>query len=162
MLAYAAVVSAAYAPPLYYAPTARIAAIPAYAPTAYAPAPLKYAPKAAYHDEYDADPSYSYGYHVHDQLSGDSKSQQETRQGDVVHGSYSLIEPDGSKRIVEYTADPHNGFNAVVHKEPVGAGVPTLAAKAYAPAPVVQYAPAKYALPIPAAHYAAPILTYAH
>lgn len=44
------------------------------------------------------------------------KSQHETRDGDVVKGQYSLVEPDGSIRTVDYTADKHNGFNAVVHK----------------------------------------------
>lgn len=33
-------------------------------------------------------------------------------------GQYSLVEPDGSIRTVDYTADKHNGFNAVVHKTP--------------------------------------------
>ncbi|CAH2095322.1 unnamed protein product [Euphydryas editha] len=64
-------------------------------------------------------------------LTCDSKSQHETRSGDVVQGSYSLVDPDGTRRIVEYTADPHNGFNAVVHKEPLSAvvkGVAHLAA----------------------------------
>jgi hypothetical protein len=32
----------------------------------------------------------------------------------VVKGSYSLLQPDGATRVVEYTADKHNGFNAVV------------------------------------------------
>lgn len=50
---------------------------------------------------------------MQDGLTGDSKSQHETRSGDVVHGSYSLIDADGHKRTVEYTADDHNGFNAV-------------------------------------------------
>lgn len=31
-------------------------------------------------------------------------------------GQYSLVEPDGSIRTVDYTADKHSGFNAVVHK----------------------------------------------
>ncbi|XP_050525404.1 larval cuticle protein A3A-like isoform X2 [Daktulosphaira vitifoliae] len=116
-----------------------------YAPTLYAPspayvAPVKYdlAPKS-YDFDYDRNPSYSYGYDVHDHLTGDSKSQHETRHGDVVHGSYSLVDPDGTKRTVDYTADPHNGFNAVVTKEPL--------VKAYAPAPVYPvkvYAPAPY------------------
>lgn len=56
-------------------------------------------------------------------VTGDSKNQQESRSGDVVQGSYSLVEPDGTRRTVEYTADPANGFNAVVHREPVGAAV---------------------------------------
>lgn len=40
-----------------------------------------------------------------------------------MQGSYSLVEPDGTRRIVEYTADPVQGFNAVVHKEPIAAKV---------------------------------------
>ncbi|PZC78997.1 hypothetical protein B5X24_HaOG216948 [Helicoverpa armigera] len=39
----------------------------------------------------------------------------ESRDGDAVHGYYSLVQPDGSVRKVEYTADDHHGFNAVVH-----------------------------------------------
>lgn len=66
--------------------------------------------------EYDHNPQYTYSYGVEDAITGDSKSQTETRNGDVVTGQYSLIEPDGSKRIVDYTADPINGFNAVVRK----------------------------------------------
>lgn len=31
-------------------------------------------------------------------------------------GGYSLQEPDGTTRLVEYTADKHNGFNAIVKK----------------------------------------------
>lgn len=69
--------------------------------------------------DYDPHPQYTYAYDVSDSLTGDSKSQHESRNGDVVSGSYSLIEADGTRRIVEYTADPINGFNAVVHREPV-------------------------------------------
>ena len=68
--------------------------------------------------DYDPHPQYTYAYDVQDSLTGDSKSQHETRNGDVVTGSYSLIEADGTRRVVEYTADPINGFNAVVHREP--------------------------------------------
>ncbi|XP_044590366.1 larval cuticle protein A2B-like [Cotesia glomerata] len=68
--------------------------------------------------DYDPHPQYTYAYDVQDSLTGDSKSQHETRNGDVVSGSYSLIEADGTRRVVEYTADPINGFNAVVHREP--------------------------------------------
>lgn len=78
--------------------------------------------------DYDPHPQYSYAYDVQDSLTGDNKQQHETRNGDVVHGSYSLIEADGTRRIVEYTADPINGFNAVVHREPavVKAVVPAI------------------------------------
>lgn len=54
---------------------------------------------------------------------GDKKSQYEVRDGDVVKGQYKLIEPDGSIRIVRYTADPRNGFNAVVSRK-LGIGHP--------------------------------------
>ncbi|XP_043283500.1 larval cuticle protein A2B-like [Venturia canescens] len=95
--------------------------------------------------DYDPHPQYTYAYDVQDSLTGDAKSQHETRNGDVVTGSYSLIEADGTRRVVEYTADPVNGFNAVVHREPavVKAAVvpapavvqPGLAKFAYHPAP---------------------------
>jgi hypothetical protein len=72
-------------------------------------------PRYVYPDAY---PHYSFGYSVQDALTGDSKTQHETRDGGVVKGSYSLVEPDGTVRTVQYTADPHNGFNAVVHRQP--------------------------------------------
>ncbi|XP_030246651.1 larval cuticle protein A3A-like, partial [Drosophila navojoa] len=43
----------------------------------------------------------------------------EERDGDVVRGEYSLVDSDGYKRIVQYTSDPENGFNAVVNRVPV-------------------------------------------
>jgi hypothetical protein len=61
-------------------------------------------------------PKYSYDYAVKDAHTGDAKSQWETRDGDIVKGAYSLVEPDGTVRIVEYTSDKHNGFNAIVKK----------------------------------------------
>jgi len=73
------------------------------------------APSYVYPDAY---PHYSFAYSVQDTLTGDSKTQHETRDGGVVKGSYSLVEPDGTTRTVEYTADPVNGFNAVVHRQP--------------------------------------------
>ncbi|XP_030374853.1 larval cuticle protein A2B-like [Scaptodrosophila lebanonensis] len=95
-------------------------------------------------EEYDPHPQYKYAYDVQDSLSGDSKSQVEERDGDVVRGEYSLIDADGYKRTVQYTADPINGFNAVVNREPL--------VKAVAVAPVVK---AVAAAPV-VAHYAAP------
>lgn len=68
-------------------------------------------------DEFDSHPQYAYSYGVSDSLTGDSKSQTEHRNGDQVQGQYSLIEPDGTKRIVDYYADDATGFNAVVRKE---------------------------------------------
>lgn len=118
-------------------PALNYAHAPAYA---VAPAPLAYtAPVAKYApvEDYDPNPHYSFAYDIQDHLTGDSKSQHETRSGDVVKGSYSLVDPDGTKRTVEYTADPHNGFNAVVHRRPLAHAAPIIAKTplAYATAP---------------------------
>ncbi|CAH0724280.1 unnamed protein product, partial [Brenthis ino] len=61
-------------------------------------------------------PNYHFNYAVNDPSTGDNKAQWETREGDVVRGAYSLVEPDGNVRVVEYTADPVRGFNAVVKR----------------------------------------------
>lgn len=45
------------------------------------------------------------------------KNQWEKKVGDTIHGHYTVLEPDGSLRIVHYTADEKNGFNAVVKHE---------------------------------------------
>lgn len=102
-------------------------------------------------EEYDPHPQYTYGYDVKDAISGDSKTQVETRDGDIVQGQYSLNDADGYRRIVDYTADPVNGFNAVVRREPLVAAAPVVAA----PAPVVRAAPV-VAAPAPLAYAAAP------
>ncbi|KAG5311906.1 CUA2B protein, partial [Pseudoatta argentina] len=95
---------------------ARGAVVPA-VPAAAAVVPL------AKLEEFDPAPQYSFAYDVQDAVTGDSKAQYETRNGDIVRGSYSLIEADGTRRIVEYTADPINGFNAIVSREPVVAAI---------------------------------------
>uniref|UniRef100_A0A161TFR2 Cuticular protein RR-2 motif n=1 Tax=Triatoma infestans TaxID=30076 RepID=A0A161TFR2_TRIIF len=101
---------------LGYARTAVVAAAPV--AVAHAAPAVAVAAHAKHVVDYvDAHPAYQFDYSVHDAHTGDVKHQSESRDGDVVHGSYSLVEPDGSKRVVEYTADPHNGFNAVVHRE---------------------------------------------
>ncbi|CAH0407851.1 unnamed protein product [Chilo suppressalis] len=69
-----------------------------------------------HHEDYYAYPKYSYEYSIQDPHTGDHKSQHETRDGDVVKGFYSLHEADGTVRIVEYEADKHSGFNAVVKR----------------------------------------------
>ncbi|XP_047098337.1 cuticle protein 7-like, partial [Schistocerca piceifrons] len=66
--------------------------------------------------DYVAPAHYQYDYAVKDSHTGDHKEQWETREGDTVRGAYSLADADGTIRIVEYTADPHNGFNAVVKR----------------------------------------------
>ncbi|XP_023954651.1 cuticle protein 8-like [Bicyclus anynana] len=129
----APVAKLAVAAPLSYA------AAPA--PIAYhaAPARLAYAApvaKVIAQPEEIAYPKYEYSYSVADGHTGDNKSQQEIRDGDVVKGSYSLHEADGSIRTVEYTADDHNGFNAVVHNtapaHAVVKAAPVLVKSAYA------------------------------
>lgn len=119
----------------------------------YAPLPAYHAAPAYVHapvhkvivPEPVAYPKYSFNYGIKDPHTGDIKSQSEVRDGDVVKGQYSLVEPDGSVRTVDYTADDHNGFNAVVHKTAPTHHVPPVV-KAYAP---VAYAHA----PIHAHHY---------
>nr|P45583.1 RecName: Full=Cuticle protein 19; AltName: Full=LM-ACP 19; Short=LM-19 [Locusta migratoria]AAB34514.1 Lm-ACP19=wing cuticle protein [Locusta migratoria=migratory locusts, wings, Peptide, 157 aa] [Locusta migratoria] len=130
--AYAAA-PAAYAAPAY--------AAPAVVKTAYAaPAIVKAAAPAV---DYYSYPKYAFEYGVNDPHTGDVKRQWEERDGDVVRGEYSLLEPDGTTRTVTYTADAHNGFNAVVHRSGPSAHP--------APAPAVAVpAVAKYVAAAPA------------
>nr|NP_001299661.1 cuticle protein 8-like precursor [Papilio xuthus]BAM18464.1 cuticular protein PxutCPR97Ab [Papilio xuthus] len=141
---------------LVAAPLAKLAvAAPVYhasAPVAYAPAPVAYASAPAVYrapvqysapiakvlaqPEEVAYPKYDFTYSVADGHTGDNKSQQESRDGDVVKGSYSLQEADGSIRTVEYTADDHNGFNAVVHNSAPKSAPALIKAPVYASAPI--------------------------
>ncbi|CAH0627016.1 unnamed protein product [Chrysodeixis includens] len=103
----------AHATPLVHAAPIAHASIVHAAPIAHAiAAPAHYSHG---HEDYYAHPKYKYSYSVEDPHTGDHKSQHEVRDGDVVKGEYSLLQPDGSFRKVSYTADDHNGFNAVVH-----------------------------------------------
>ncbi|KAL0266861.1 UNVERIFIED_CONTAM: hypothetical protein PYX00_009297 [Menopon gallinae] len=74
-------------------------------------------PIEEHHIDYHAPPKYNFEYKVHDPHTHDMKSQWEKRIGDKVVGQYKIVEPDGTVRIVDYTADGHNGFNAVVRRE---------------------------------------------
>ncbi|XP_067001087.2 cuticle protein 19 [Anabrus simplex] len=107
-----------------HAPVAHVAA----APVAHVAAPVAV--------DYYAYPKYAFDYGVQDAHTGDHKHQWEHRDGDVVKGSYSLAEPDGTVRIVEYTADDHNGFNAVVKKTGHAVHPQPVIAKAVVAAPV--------------------------
>ncbi|CAH1159880.1 unnamed protein product [Phaedon cochleariae] len=141
-------------PVQYSTASARYSAAPGQysSPVKYSPAPVQYAAapsfakvaspvyhaqvpsvaKVAGSEDYDPNPQYNYGYDVQDGLTGDSKSHSEQRQGDAVQGSYSLVDPDGHRRTVDYTADPIHGFNAVVRREPLHAHVAKVAAPAVA------------------------------
>ncbi|XP_055619733.1 cuticle protein 19-like [Toxorhynchites rutilus septentrionalis] len=68
------------------------------------------------HKDYYDYPKYKFEYGVVDHKTGDHKSQWELRDGDVVKGQYSLHEPDGTERVVEYKADKHSGFEAHVKR----------------------------------------------
>ncbi|KAH1013868.1 hypothetical protein HUJ04_002796 [Dendroctonus ponderosae] len=78
--------------------------------------PIYAAPAVKVETDYYAHPKYEFKYGVSDFHTGDYKTQEETRDGDAVKGSYTVAEPDGTLRIVHYSADPHNGFNAIVTK----------------------------------------------
>ncbi|XP_052130374.1 cuticle protein 19-like [Frankliniella occidentalis] len=98
-------------------------------------------------------PRYAFKYGVNDPHTGDQKHASETRDGDVVKGQYSLVEPDGSVRTVDYTADSINGFNAVVSKsgpnlhDPPALKVPLAVPVAHAK-PVVAVEPVALAKPL--------------
>lgn len=126
--------------------------------------PLVPIAKVAY-AEPEAPAHYEFQYSVHDEQTGDIKQQQEARAGDDVHGSYSLVQPDGVHRIVEYTSSKEQGFNAVVRYEghPIAAPAPAkvayaapVAKLAYATAPV-----AKVAYAAPVSYHAAPVSYHA-
>lgn len=125
------------------------AALAQYGAPAYRPAYSAYAPESAY-----GPAPYNFEYSVSDPHTYDVKSQSEYSDGrGNVKGSYSLVEPDGSTRVVEYTADDHNGFNAEVkkihgsgyNKAPYSAPAP-----AYRPYPAPSYPAYK---PAPYKHY---------
>uniref|UniRef100_A0A182ITA5 Uncharacterized protein n=1 Tax=Anopheles atroparvus TaxID=41427 RepID=A0A182ITA5_ANOAO len=123
--------------------------------------------------ELEAPAEYQFSYSVHDEHTGDVKSQQEERHGDDVKGQYTLVDADGYRRVVDYTADEHNGFNAVVRREPLSGHkvVKSVVPVAHYVAPVAKVAlpVAKYAVPVTKvlapAHvatvsFSAPSLTY--
>lgn len=84
-------------------------------------------------------PQYAFGYDVQDAITGDNKNQYEVRNGDVVRGQYSLNDPDGTRRIVDYAVDGPSGFNAIVRKEPLA--FKTFAPSIAAPATFIQNPP---------------------
>jgi len=110
-------------------------------------------------EPYDPHPQYNFGYAVHDSLTGDHHSHSESRDGDVVKGQYSLVEPDGSIRTVTYTADAINGFNAVVNRQPPTAVVKQPIAVA---APVHHVAPAFQTVHAAPVHHVAPAFQSVH
>jgi hypothetical protein len=87
------------------------------------------APGYEHHDYHDHHPKYKYSYGVNDKHTGDYKTAHETRDGGVTKGSYSVLQPDGILRTVNYVVDGKNGFQAeVVNKKGHG---PVYVAKKY-------------------------------
>ncbi|XP_045501765.1 cuticle protein 18.6-like [Colias croceus] len=78
-------------------------------------AAIEHAPVSAVVNTVDY-PRYAYSYAVIDPHTNDKKAHWETREGNEVNGAYSLVEPDGNIRIVEYNANDVKGFTAVVKK----------------------------------------------
>ncbi|CAG4941752.1 unnamed protein product [Parnassius apollo] len=135
---------AAQVPATYHSAPSAVTYRAAPAPVSYHTSPVHYAPSVAkvltHREEENAYPKYDLSYSVADGHTGDNKSQQESRDGDVVKGSYSFHEADGSIRTVEYSADDHNGFNAVVLKSaPTAAPAIIKTPVCAAPAPAHYY-----------------------
>uniref|UniRef100_A0A1B0AR38 Uncharacterized protein n=1 Tax=Glossina palpalis gambiensis TaxID=67801 RepID=A0A1B0AR38_9MUSC len=66
------------------------------------------------HLDYIAKPEYEFSYGVEDTEARILHNRNEIRDGDDVKGVYSLVDPDGTLRVVRYTADNVNGFKAEV------------------------------------------------
>lgn len=144
---FALVAAAAALPQHYYEQPALI--------KSYQPAVLK---KIAYdHHEHEEPANYDFKYSVHDDHTGDVKEHHETAQNGAVEGYYTLIDADGYRRVVHYTANHEQGFIAKVEREPIQGqhkvvaqpvvakvAVPVVqkvavaAPQYYAPAPIVQ------------------------
>ncbi|EDW81783.1 uncharacterized protein Dwil_GK10833 [Drosophila willistoni] len=155
-------------PQLYHAAAA---AAPQAQHVVYQQQPHGYAHAHAHaHEVYpdDPHPKYNFAYDVKDALSGDSKSQVESRDGDVVQGEYSLDDADGFRRTVKYTADSVNGFNAVVHREPLThvahkvIATPAQYHHAAAVPTTIVKTPVTYAAPSPVQTYVAPAAYHQH
>jgi hypothetical protein len=83
----------------------------------YQPAVVK---KIAYdHHEHEEPANYDFEYSVHDDHTGDVKEHHESAKNGAVEGYYTLIDADGYRRIVHYTASHEQGFVAKVEREPI-------------------------------------------
>ncbi|XP_025417761.1 cuticle protein 7-like [Sipha flava] len=106
MVTIAALLAAGAALPSHYAVPAEDEHAVAFGP-----------PEPEHHGEQPSRKTYHFQYAVHDPLTGDEKSHNEVSDGHgTVTGTYTVVEPDGSKRVVEYTADDEHGFRAQVKK----------------------------------------------
>ncbi|XP_022188439.1 cuticle protein [Nilaparvata lugens] len=69
-------------------------------------------------DDYDPNPQYQFSFDIKDDESTNYHNRKETRDGDKISGSYSVVDSDGFIRTVTYTADPKEGFKADVSRQP--------------------------------------------
>ncbi|XP_055534218.1 putative mediator of RNA polymerase II transcription subunit 26 isoform X1 [Wyeomyia smithii] len=69
-------------------------------------------------EDFDANPSYQFGFDVKDDEYTNYQNRKEQREGNVIKGSYSVVDSDGFIRTVTYTADPKEGFRAEVSRQP--------------------------------------------
>ncbi|CRL00577.1 CLUMA_CG013837, isoform A [Clunio marinus] len=104
-----------------YPQAAAIVKQPVYSQPAYVQsAPVLYKQPALIKQVVHEEPAnYEFNYDVHDQQTGDIKQQHEKAINGAIQGQYSLIDADGYRRIVDYTADDHQGFQANVRREPL-------------------------------------------
>ena len=65
---------------------------------------------------FDENPKYNFDFKVADDVEQTYIAQQETRDSDIVTGSYSYVDPYGSLIIVNYEAGPM-GYSAVTEKQ---------------------------------------------
>ncbi|KAJ2939668.1 hypothetical protein O0L34_g14386 [Tuta absoluta] len=87
----------------------------------YRPAPQQYKPQEEKRDpqeDFDPNPSYQFGFDVNDDQYTNYQNRKEQREGDVIKGSYSVVDSDGFIRTVNYIADPKDGFRAEVSRQP--------------------------------------------
>merc|ERR1711976_794543 len=77
------------------------------------------APQRALEDEdyFDANPSYNYAFQISDDDAQTYIAKQESRDGDIVNGEYSYVDPLGSLIKVVYTAGP-DGYSETRSAEP--------------------------------------------
>ncbi|XP_042222661.1 cuticle protein 7-like [Homarus americanus] len=70
----------------------------------------------------DPNLSFNYRYEVNAAETGDQKTHEETLDNGVVVGSYSVLQPDNTLRIVKYRADDESGFKAEVQYQDLQSG----------------------------------------
>merc|ERR1712226_673656 len=97
-------------------------------------------------DMFDANPQYTYAYQVANDENQTYITQEESRDGDNVQGTYSFVDANGSLVTVKYTANDVDGYNET---REVQENFVTIKAPPVAPAPA--YRPAPRPAPRPAA-----------